>query len=113
MLTTQQRRQFEKKLSDELQEVSRRLAYHRCETSDEEIASQREPATSTSELINEHLTSSEENLIAKITFAMTRLEDGTYDQCSECGKPISLERLNAKPSASRCIACQSKHDPRR
>ena len=115
MLTTKQRRSFEKKLTEELQDVSRRLAEHRGESapasSGGEIASQREPATSSSTLTDQ-LTTSEENLIAKITLALTRLEDGIYDQCEDCGGSIPVERLEAKPSASRCVACQSKRDPR-
>jgi DnaK suppressor protein len=40
--------------------------------------------------------------------AMARLQDGTYGECEECGRPIPYARLVASPSAPRCIACQEK-----
>jgi RNA polymerase-binding transcription factor DksA len=38
--------------------------------------------------------------------AQERLAEGSYGICAECGKPISPERLAARPSATRCIECQ-------
>ena len=40
--------------------------------------------------------------------ALTRIGDGTYGDCVECGVHIPYARLAANPSASRCIACQEK-----
>ncbi len=31
---------------------------------------------------------------------------GTYGLCEDCGKGIGAERLEALPSATRCIRCQ-------
>ena len=39
--------------------------------------------------------------------ARQRLEAGTYGQCAACGEPIELRRLEAVPTAIRCIRCQS------
>jgi RNA polymerase-binding transcription factor len=44
--------------------------------------------------------------------ALARLEGGTYGQCVDCGKPVPEGRLEAKPEAARCLACQSKRDGR-
>ncbi|MGI9007286.1 MAG: TraR/DksA family transcriptional regulator [Streptosporangiaceae bacterium] len=44
--------------------------------------------------------------------AMARLDSGSYGQCLECGKPVPEGRLEAKPEAARCLACQSKRDGR-
>ena len=35
-----------------------------------------------------------------------RIEDGTYGTCTNCGKPIAEERLEARPWAGLCIDCQ-------
>jgi DnaK suppressor protein len=35
------------------------------------------------------------------------------DSCGECGRPIGAERLAARPSALRCIACESVRSRRR
>lgn len=39
--------------------------------------------------------------------ARERLENGSYGQCLACGEPIELRRLEALPTALRCIRCQS------
>ncbi len=40
--------------------------------------------------------------------ARQRLEAGEYGQCASCGEPIELRRLEALPTAMRCIRCQSQ-----
>jgi len=43
--------------------------------------------------------------IQQIRLALLRIENGTYGTCAKCGKEIRLERLKARPIATRCIAC--------
>ena len=52
--------------------------------------------------INEHETAE----LGDIEAALERLDAGTYGQCSECGAIIPPARLNAYPTAKRCIDCQ-------
>ena len=33
---------------------------------------------------------------------------GAYGICEDCGKPIGAERLEALPSSTRCVNCQSQ-----
>jgi DnaK suppressor protein len=42
--------------------------------------------------------------------ALTRLEDGSYGLCADCGNPVAEGRLEAKPEACRCLPCQAKRD---
>lgn len=42
-----------------------------------------------------------------IQVARRRLADGTYGTCIECGAPIPPARLEANPTALRCINCQT------
>ena len=42
--------------------------------------------------------------------ARTRLADGSYGICADCGGDIGFERLQANPAAVRCIACQTLHE---
>jgi len=42
--------------------------------------------------------------------ALHRIELGTYGTCADCGKGVPEGRLEAKPEAARCVACQSKRD---
>jgi len=46
----------------------------------------------------------------EILAALGRIQDGSYGTCADCGRPIPEGRLEARPEASRCVACQSKRD---
>lgn len=41
-----------------------------------------------------------------VNAALQRLDDGMYDRCRQCGKPIGEERLAANPVAILCITCK-------
>jgi DnaK suppressor protein len=53
--------------------------------------------------MNEHETAE----LGDIEAALQRLQAGTYGQCTDCGVTIPPARLNAYPTAKRCIDCQS------
>ena len=53
--------------------------------------------------MNEHETAE----LGDIDAALDRIQAGTYGTCSDCGITISAARLNAYPTAKRCIDCQS------
>ncbi|MBI2755663.1 MAG: TraR/DksA C4-type zinc finger protein [Chloroflexi bacterium] len=42
--------------------------------------------------------------------ALKRGEQGRYGICAECGRPISAERLEARPSATLCMECQAMQE---
>ena len=43
-----------------------------------------------------------------INEALRRIDQGSYETCDECGKPIGEERLQAKPWARLCIVHQAQ-----
>ena len=43
--------------------------------------------------------------LAEVDAALGRLDDGTYGVCDRCGQPIAPARLEARPTARRCVAC--------
>lgn len=43
--------------------------------------------------------------IRQIDDALSRIENGAYGLCRACGEPIDDKRLEAVPTASRCINC--------
>jgi DksA/TraR C4-type zinc finger protein len=43
----------------------------------------------------------------EIDSALSRLADGVYGTCLDCGQPIDARRLRALPWAERCHPCQS------
>jgi DnaK suppressor protein len=42
--------------------------------------------------------------------ALTRLQEGTYGICAECGVEISEKRLQAVPFAKLCVECQARQE---
>jgi DnaK suppressor protein len=44
----------------------------------------------------------------RLRIALTRVSDGEYGICSECGAPIPSRRLLAVPDAATCVTCQSR-----
>jgi DnaK suppressor protein len=52
----------------------------------------------------------EKFLLGKINKQMVRLENGTIDVCDECGEPISLRRLLARPVTTLCIDCKEQSE---
>ena len=46
----------------------------------------------------------------KINQALTRLEEGAYGNCFECGEEISQARLRALPFAVRCKDCEEARE---
>jgi RNA polymerase-binding protein DksA len=46
--------------------------------------------------------------LTDVEAALARIEDGSYGTCVDCGEAIGWPRLNAQPTAQRCITCQEK-----
>jgi DnaK suppressor protein len=46
----------------------------------------------------------------KISEALTRLEEGAYGYCFDCGEEISPKRLRALPFAVRCKDCEEARE---
>lgn len=52
----------------------------------------------------------ERKLVAKIDSALRRIEDGSYGWCDATGEPISLKRLEARPTANLSLEAQERHE---
>ncbi len=50
---------------------------------------------------------------SEVSDALARIAQGTYGTCADCGSPVPEGRLEAKPEAACCVACQAKRDRRR
>jgi len=50
---------------------------------------------------------------ADVTAALARITDGTYGECVDCGESIDVKRLDAYPTAKRCIGCQTRYETSR
>jgi DnaK suppressor protein len=50
--------------------------------------------------------------LRSMRYALARMDDGSYGACEECGNPIGFSRLQARPEARLCIACQTRAEKR-
>jgi DnaK suppressor protein len=48
--------------------------------------------------------------LAEVDAALHRLDIGVYGDCTQCGEPISLQRLLVQPAAQRCARCEAKYE---
>jgi len=46
-------------------------------------------------------------LIKKIKNSLQDIDEGIYGDCKNCGRKISLKRLEARPVAQHCIRCKT------
>ena len=50
--------------------------------------------------------------IKKVDEALQRIEDGDFGQCQECAEDIEFRRLEARPTATLCVACKEEQERR-
>ncbi|MBA3623853.1 MAG: TraR/DksA family transcriptional regulator [Methylibium sp.] len=50
--------------------------------------------------------------LREIALARERITAGSYGECVDCGEAIDPRRLQAQPTAIRCIACQGRAEQR-
>ncbi len=50
--------------------------------------------------------------VREIQDALAKVREGTYGTCDDCGKRIAKRRLEARPFATRCIACKERMERR-
>jgi RNA polymerase-binding protein DksA len=48
--------------------------------------------------------------LRRIDTALARLSEGSYGLCEDCGQRIPEARLEAEPTALRCIRCQELYE---
>ncbi len=48
--------------------------------------------------------------LRKVTEALKKIDEGTYGECESCGEHIELRRLQARPTATLCIACKEEEE---
>jgi len=54
----------------------------------------------------------ERKLIKKIEQALAAIEKGEYGFCEDCGADIGIRRLEARPTADKCIDCKTVEEIR-
>lgn len=91
------------------QAEARELATPAAERGEDTTPSQADVASDVAareELILRELGQTDE--LREVEAALTRIARGTYGICIDCGRPIALERLKARPHASRDVQCEAR-----
>ena len=52
----------------------------------------------------------EQYSLSQIDKALTRIDTGAFGICEECGEPISIKRLLARPVTTLCISCKEERE---
>ena len=55
-----------------------------------------------------HQSNSERQLLQMVEGALSRIREGVFGECVNCGSDINAKRLEAVPWTRYCIACQEK-----
>lgn len=69
-------------------------------------------STSTMESLKISLQDAERKEYDRIVQALSKIEDGTYGICIDCGRLIGEKRLKSSPNSSRCLMCQEQFEER-
>lgn len=48
--------------------------------------------------------------INKVRKSLQKIEEGSFGECEDCGAEISVQRLNARPTADLCIHCKEAQE---
>ncbi|HZE89465.1 MAG TPA: TraR/DksA family transcriptional regulator [Verrucomicrobiae bacterium] len=106
--------QFKKKLVDKRRELTR--AYLRDKTygkeSDEggtQDSADKASTSYTKEFLYS-LSNTERGVLQQVEQAISRIGEGEFGVCDECGEAIQKKRLDAVPWARYCLACQEEVD---
>ncbi|NLT54053.1 MAG: TraR/DksA family transcriptional regulator [Actinomycetales bacterium] len=77
------------------------------ETHTRQLAGLTEPSDDAAvSFTNAALAASSRRALAEIKRALRAMADGRYGLCEGCGREIPVERLEIRPDARFCVACQ-------
>jgi DnaK suppressor protein len=100
------------KIKDQLLERKRELeakltALSKEQLSDGQVQDPGDQAlASTMEALRMSLQGTEVEEYRRIVSALSKVEDGHYGQCTDCGNNIAEKRLQSFPDTTRCLSCQ-------
>ena len=114
MLTQEQREQLRERLQDaerkllQNAQTSLQLSMDRATDTGRDSIDQ---STSEGMLSTDlRLRDREKKLLGKIRGAVIRLDEGSIDECEDCGEPIGFKRLLARPVTTLCIHCKESRE---
>jgi RNA polymerase-binding transcription factor len=102
----QRRRQLDRRLDEHHGGQSRADHARELIMQDVREAAQREGERELDMAIGEH----ERRELGGVNQALTRIREGRYGVCVDCGNDIPFERLKVEPQALRCVDCERQRE---
>jgi len=103
---------FKKRLETRQQELRRAVSRTQQDgrTADEDVAQDiaDKAASSYNKEFLFHQSNNDRQLLMMVENALARIREGSFGECSSCGKEINPKRLEAVPWTRHCIECQEK-----
>jgi DnaK suppressor protein len=110
-LVMQLKRDYQTLLSEVREELKNSGNQHRIDMLNREPGDSGDESLATS-LVDLNLTTLDRHVqaIRDIESTFKRIENDEYGVCVDCGDGIAFNRLQAYPTAKRCIVCQEKRE---
>jgi DnaK suppressor protein len=110
-LVMQLKRDYQTLLSEVREELKNSGNQHRIDMLNREPGDSGDESLATS-LVDLNLTTLDRHVqaIRDIESTFKRIENDEYGVCVDCGYKIAFNRLQAYPTAKRCIVCQEKRE---
>jgi len=110
-LVTQLKWDYQALLSEVREELQNSGNQHRIDILNREPGDSGDESLATS-LVDLNLTTLDRHVqaIRDIEATFKRVEDDVYGTCIDCGDEIAFNRLQAYPTAKRCIVCQERRE---
>lgn len=58
--------------------------------------------------VSEAALSTKKSELSRLEYAMTKIDEPDFGECSICGEPIPVKRLLVMPSAATCVQCAER-----
>lgn len=118
MIDQQQALNFKTRLRNRAEQLRHEVQQTRARSLDESPASISERARDSEDdsfadlIVDTNLAEMDRDVseLRMIDSALQRISAGTYGICVSCEQPIPTARLEAEPTAQRCIACQELYE---
>jgi len=110
-LVTQLKRDYQMLLGEVREELKNSGNQHRIDLLNSEPGDSGDESLATT-LVDLNLTTLDRHIqaIRDIESTFQRIKDGEYGVCIDCGDEVAFNRLQAYPTAKRCIVCQEKRE---
>lgn len=118
MIDQQQAANFKTRLRNRAEQLRHEVQQTRAKSLDESPANITERARDSEDdsfadlIVDTNLAEMDRDVseLRMIDSALQRISVGTYGICVGCDQPIPTARLEAEPTAQRCVACQERYE---